>query len=433
MTRPACPRFLFHVVVAVVVLAEQQGCVERQPVPEEEQISWDSPEMREIEKEWQSLQDAYDKTPEKIPGELGKDKCGNLETLIDRLFRKRLSDQELHQLATSIGAMPDRAFFDRVVEFMVRYFTQSGDRESLITVLSTRCPDRVADQMTIEFFLTHWGQKLKDPVLVLGEAFSKCLSPATRHHLAAAVRRGFAGLGISGRDDADYVANAMHWYAKEKNHLVANPNYWRNEMFIPLESYETNPRLYDQFPSPYKRELLFENAPPAQGFPTLKSESGQAELPVRNGNEKASSTDLTTGEQGLVALEGTWQVIEARDNGEPVPQEKIKSFHFVFHKGRLEWIGPNGKTGEEFRVRLGGQQEPSAMDLVQTPSFAPKKDQTTALVHELQDETTSAIYELKGDALRICLPRRGAWQRPSSFKAEAGSRETSFTLERVKE
>ena len=60
-----------------------------------------------------------------------------------------------------------------------------------------------------------------------------------------------------------------------------------------------------------------------------------------------------------------------------------------------------------------------------------KKEQATAPVHELQ-ETTSAIFRLKGDALQMCLPRRGAWQRPTSFKAERGSRETSFTLKRVR-
>ena len=80
----------------------------------------------------------------------------------------------------------------------------------------------------IEFYLAYYGEKLKDPILVLGEAFSKCKVPEVRHDIAGAVRRGFAGHGIRGKDDAEYVANAMQWYEKEKNHLIVNEEYWRN-------------------------------------------------------------------------------------------------------------------------------------------------------------------------------------------------------------
>ncbi|HEY2411267.1 MAG TPA: hypothetical protein VGI40_03445 [Pirellulaceae bacterium] len=268
-------RFWFRAALVGVALAVQHGCGWNQGMPEEKHITWDSPKMHEIERQWQSLQDAYDNNSETIPGKPGKDKYAQLEKMVNNLLRKNLSDRELRKLAGSTGTIPDLGFGHEVVEFMVRYFTRSGDRESLIALLSKRCPGRVGFYDTVEFCLTHRGQRLKDPILILGEAYSKCQVPAARHDLAAAVRRGFGGLGIRGQDDAEYIENAMQWYEKEKDHLVVNPNYWRNEMHFPLEMYEMNPKLYDEFPSQIKRELLFERKTPSQGLPKPNAESGQ--------------------------------------------------------------------------------------------------------------------------------------------------------------
>ena len=95
-----------------------------------------------------------------------------------------------------------------------------------------------------------------------------------------------------------------------------------------------------------------------------------------------------------------------------------------------------GKRDDQFRIALERDGQPSAMDLIQTPKYAPKKEQTTPLVYEFRDERTAAIYELKGDTLRMCLPLLAllaAWQRPTSFKPEKYSAEASYTLRRVKE
>jgi hypothetical protein len=56
--------------------------------------------------------------------------------------------------------------------------------------------------------------------LVLGEAYSKCQVPEVRHDLAGVGRRAFIGQGIRGKDDAEYVTNAMQWYEEEKSHLI---------------------------------------------------------------------------------------------------------------------------------------------------------------------------------------------------------------------
>jgi uncharacterized protein (TIGR03067 family) len=417
-----------------IALAVQQGCEEIPATPEEEQITWDSPKMREVERQWQSLEDTYSEASEKIPGDPGKNKYEELQTLIDHLLRKQLSDRELRQLAGSVKAKPNQVFVDRVVEFMVRVFADSGDRESLVTLLSAQCPGRVGFDITIELYLTHWGRGLKDPILILSEAYAKSQVAATRHDLANAIRRSFAGQGIRGKDDAEYIENAMQWYEKEKDNLVVNPNYRRNEIFFPLESYERNPKLYeDPPPSPFKRELLFVSKTPSQGSPKPEPEAGQTASTVRNNNERAFSTDGKASGNGLAQLEGTWEATEATDDGEPVPQEKLKGMRIVFDKGTFAWISPNGENGDQLRVRLVNQQGTTAIDLLQMPRGALTREQTTPLVYDLQEETTAAIYELKGDTLRMCLPWPGASQRPTSFKAEKGSRETSFTFQRVRE
>jgi hypothetical protein len=259
MSEPFRPSLSFCTAVVGVALILQQGCRDNDAIREEDQISWVSPKMREIERRWHSIQDAYDKTPEKIPGE-GKTKWQHFQDLLERLFRKDLCDRELRKLAGAATTAPEGLFANDAVEFMARRFVDLGDRDSLLKLLSARCPGRVGGGAynEFEFYLVYRGKRLNDPILILGEAYSKCHVPATRHAIAAAVRRAFGGLGISGTDETDYVNNAMQWYQKEKEHLGVNPNYWRNEMLVPLEDYERNPRLYEGFPPPVKRELLFE-------------------------------------------------------------------------------------------------------------------------------------------------------------------------------
>ena len=65
-----------------------------------------------------------------------------------------------------------------------------------------------------------------------------------REALAAAVRRSFAGFGIDGNDDAEFVSNAMRWYTKEKGGLIVNREYYRNEnMGLGIETYQSASRV----------------------------------------------------------------------------------------------------------------------------------------------------------------------------------------------
>ena len=194
----------------------------------------------------------------------GKTRYGQALRAIDRLMAKRLSRQDVAQLAATSDKLAardkDRSQFENeVLAFLVKEFVKAGDRESLVGLLSKRCPSRIDVAELIEFYLAFVGQKLKDPILIFGEAYAKCQVPETRHLLADAVRRAFAGFGIHGDDDAGFVRNAMQWYERHKERLVVNQGYVLNEISnggaFTIGSYDANPEFYDH--PPYARDPLF--------------------------------------------------------------------------------------------------------------------------------------------------------------------------------
>ena len=101
------------------------------------------------------------------------------------LLKKQLSGSELHQLAAACDTLPadvENAGFARgVLAFIVKSFADSADRESLVRLLSTRCPCSLDGPETIEFVLAAEAKRLKDPILILGEAYAPvpgCPRPA---------------------------------------------------------------------------------------------------------------------------------------------------------------------------------------------------------------------------------------------------------------
>jgi hypothetical protein len=222
-------------------------------------IDWDSPQMHEIKAEWISLQNRREPHTKDIP-------C------VDPIFRRYLSPRRLRDLAASskVPAEPnnDRGFTDDLLAFMVREFVQAGDREILVELLSKRCPSLIYGPMNVEYHLAYSGWKLRDPMLIFSEAYARSRVPETRHTLATAVRRSFAGLGIREKDDAEFIKKAMQWYRKEKGRLIVNTHYFYNEMapggITVSASYEKYPDLFDN-PRP-GREPLFKVVP--EGGPT---------------------------------------------------------------------------------------------------------------------------------------------------------------------
>jgi hypothetical protein len=234
---------MLRVAVLCVLLVTEGGCTSDGLVGAEETVSWQSPRMRAIEQEYDALWE-LDSKKQSEPRAEGKRIYGETVQACTRLFKARLSYDDLRQLAVSCDTLPLR-FQDRrggfdaaVLEFMVQCFVAMGDRDALVTLLSTRFLDHIGWTLRIEQYLVGQesllqdfrGNRLKDSILILGEAYSKCKTPEVRHEIAVAVRRAFAQLGIEGADDAEFVANAMRWYQAESEHLVVNDKYSQDEI-----------------------------------------------------------------------------------------------------------------------------------------------------------------------------------------------------------
>ena len=95
-----------------------------------------------------------------------------------------------------------------LVENLFFVLLEGGDREGLVTLLSTRCPRVIYIYEDVETALAFGGDrrmypvysgKLDDPLLILGDAYAKCKFPEVRKQLAAALRRAFGSLGRVGQ------------------------------------------------------------------------------------------------------------------------------------------------------------------------------------------------------------------------------------------
>ena len=140
------------------------------------------------------------------------------------LLKKRLSDRALRELARSCGQLPVRVedrcgFAQSLLEHMVLRFADTGDRDSLVTVLSLRCPERFGVGAYLEDYLAFVEAKktLDRPILVLGEAYARSTVPETRRDLAKIVRTRLL-------DDAHPGARARRpgrqWVCQHRDGLV---------------------------------------------------------------------------------------------------------------------------------------------------------------------------------------------------------------------
>ena len=161
----------------------------------EEAISWHSSKLSKIEKEWQLLHVAYDRYD--IPGERGKDQYTPT--------KRRTA------FSASPPSPPSPAGLAAGHNFTRR---ESRGRAPTATTPPPSPPPHHHHSTSITISKTFHSAQ--------AAAASDELSqiPETRKDLAAAVRRGFAGLGITGQDDAEYVKNAMCWYEKEKDNVI---------------------------------------------------------------------------------------------------------------------------------------------------------------------------------------------------------------------
>lgn len=200
-------------------------------------VSWGSPKIKEIEKVWNREKPTTSDDPKNLQGIQLK--------LLAELLAGRLSENELKELAASCVSMPvrprDFTMDDHFrIQALLVALVKIGSRDGLVTLLSTRCPKGVLARQ-IEFYIVLTGRKkMKDPILVLCDAYTKCRVPEVRQVIAEAIRRGFANAGIDAKEDAEFVKRAVQWYDRNRGHLWFNVLYDHNYS-TPGGDYSTNP------------------------------------------------------------------------------------------------------------------------------------------------------------------------------------------------
>jgi hypothetical protein len=88
----------------------------------------------------------------------------------------------------------------------------------------------------------YWlGGRFTDPILILTDAYDKATDGAVRRDIAMAIRHAFTGLGVTGKNDSEFVKNAVGWYVEHRDRLEFNLDYTQNSIAAGFFDYETNP------------------------------------------------------------------------------------------------------------------------------------------------------------------------------------------------
>jgi hypothetical protein len=215
-----------------------QAQASSKPLPAGPQISWTSKELRALVENIDENNRAKLR-PRDVPAASGNDVCD--------LLGKKYSKAEMHELAASFASASPKPTEWANYQYLIRealthIFRSDGDHDGLVTLLAASC---LRDEDDVEWLLAI-SKNIKDPILILGDAYAKAKRPETRAEIAAAVRRGFCGLGVTGRDDAELVKNAMEWFRQHRRDLELNINYDKNssarlQSLLEPDRYEKNP------------------------------------------------------------------------------------------------------------------------------------------------------------------------------------------------
>ena len=102
-------------VVLAIALISRIGCRNDRSERGETPISWDSPEMRKIEKDWTALHQKYGRV---------WDQGASVYFETRRLFRGRLSKQDVMHLAATCDVLPLHVVQERFQERFQGHHTQ---------------------------------------------------------------------------------------------------------------------------------------------------------------------------------------------------------------------------------------------------------------------------------------------------------------------
>jgi uncharacterized protein (TIGR03067 family) len=119
----------------------------------------------------------------------------------------------------------------------------------------------------------------------------------------------------------------------------------------------------------------------------------------------------------MAQLEGEWSMVSGEANGQPMPEEYLKT-------GRR-----TAKDGETI-VRIAGQILFKAKFTID-PTKKPKAIDYAMTEGPSKGKTHLGIYELDGDTVKFCFGAPGA-DRPTEFAAKEGSQQVLSVWKRAK-
>lgn len=127
--------------------------------------------------------------------------------------------------------------------------------------------------------------------------------------------------------------------------------------------------------------------------------------------------DEEAAKKDLKALEGTWKVVAAEHDGDPL--DRIVGGVMVIKENN-------------FHVKTKGGTELKG-DLILSPTKKPKHIDYVHQDGPLKDKKWEGIYELKGDTLKICYAEADSEkERPTEFKTLKNSKLLYLELSREK-
>lgn len=118
----------------------------------------------------------------------------------------------------------------------------------------------------------------------------------------------------------------------------------------------------------------------------------------------------------LKKLDGTWTATEGEANGQALPEDEVKKLKLKIKDGQYE-------------VKVNDQTDKGNLKV--NPKKKPKEVDAESIEGTNQGKTIKGIYEVDGDTLKACY-QVGEGERPTEFKAPAGSTFVFFVFKRDK-
>jgi uncharacterized protein (TIGR03067 family) len=110
-------------------------------------------------------------------------------------------------------------------------------------------------------------------------------------------------------------------------------------------------------------------------------------------------------------IQGTWTIVSGEHDGQPIPDEAIKSIKLVY-------------AGDKFTLDHGDRKSEGTFKLA--PDKSPKE-----IDYDMDGQAIKGIYQFDGDTLKIANGKPGD-ARPKEFPKKEGSGLTVATLKRQK-